>query len=255
MNNILNTIKSGSKLLADGAMGTELQRRKLSVKGCPEEYNITHADVIQEIHAAYYNAGSDIVETNTFGGNAIRLKLHGKEDKAAEFNKKAAEIAKEICPPGKYVAGSMGPTGEIMQPLGDVSIDQVNDVFKEQAIALAEGGVDILFVETMMSIEEAETAVKAAKQATNLPICATMTFNLTDAGVVTSWGVNAATAVQRLTEAGTDLIGSNCGEGIAVILAVIQEMQALTELPLVGQPNAGKPRLTENGMIYDETPE
>ncbi len=255
MNNILNILKKGITLLADGAMGTELQRRNLSINSCPEDYNVTHSEIIQKIHADYFSAGSDVIETNSFGGNRIRLKMHGKESKVQELNKKAAEIAKKVCPPGKFVAGSIGPTGEIVEPLGTVSIDYVYDVFKEQASALVEGGVDILFIETMMSIEEAETAVKAAKEATNLPVSCTMTFNLTDGGVHTSWGVDAATAVQRLTEAGADLIGSNCGEGIAVILAVIQEMQALTEVPLVGQPNAGKPRLTEKGMVYDETPE
>ncbi len=255
MSEIKKNIKSGNTLLADGAMGTELQRRKLSLNSCPELYNVTHTDAIQGIHADYYAAGSDIVETNTFGGSRIRLAQYGNENRVREFNKKGAEIAKEVCPPGKFVAGSIGPLGELIEPFGTVKLADAYDAFKEQAEALAEGGADMLFVETMMSVEEAETAVKAAKETTGLPVSATMTFNLTDSGVFTSFGVDAQTAVTRLTEAGADLVGSNCGEGVAVILAVLKEMQVLTELPLVGQPNAGKPRLGEKGYVYDETPE
>ncbi len=255
MNEILRTIKNGNTLLADGAMGTELQRRKLSLNSCPELYNVTHAEIIKKIHADYYASGSDIVETNTFGGSRIRLFQYGNEKRVGEFNRRAAENAKEVCPVGKFVAGSIGPLGELIEPLGAVKTDEAYDAFKEQAQALAEGGVDIIFVETMMSVEEAETAVKAVKDSTSLPVSATMTFNLTANGVFTSFGVDARTAVMRLTEAGADLVGSNCGEGVAVILSVLKEMQVLTKTPLVGQPNAGKPRLTDNGYVYDETPE
>jgi 5-methyltetrahydrofolate--homocysteine methyltransferase len=255
MNEIRKIIKRGNTLLADGAMGTELQRRKLSLNSCPELYNVTQTEIIQSIHADYYAAGSDIVETNTFGGSRIRLAQYGNGKRVKELNRKAAEIAKEVCPDGKFVAGSMGPLGELIEPFGTVKLTDAYDNFKEQAIALAEGGADIIFVETMMSVEEAETAVKAVKEATSLPVSATMTFNITDSGVFTSFGVDAQTAVTRLSDAGADLIGSNCGEGVSVILAVLKEMQVLTELPLVGQPNAGKPRLAEKGYIYDETPE
>lgn len=253
--NLLEIIHSGRILLADGAMGTELQKHGLTSNDCPEEFNITRGEVVQAIYQAYYDAGSDLVETNTFGGTRPRLQKYGFEKRVKEFSRRSAQLAWEVCPAGKFVAGSVGPTGEIFEPLGTLSSSTAFDMFSEQAEALAEGGVDIIFVETMMAIEEAETAVLAAKRATNLPVSATMTFELNDSKAITSWGVDIPTAVERLQQAGADLIGSNCGNGIAVIIQAIKEMQALTKLPLVAQPNAGIPEIIAGRIHYHLEPE
>ncbi len=254
-NSLLQELNSGKVLLSDGAMGTELQKRGMPAGSCPELLNIEQPDMVQSVYRDYYQAGSDIVETNTFGGNRFRLQQYGLEKRVSEFCQRAAELAKEICPAGKYVAGSIGPSGEILEPLGTMSAAEAYDAFAEQAAALAAGGADVLFVETMMDVEEAVLAVKAAKEATDLPVAGTMTFDLTDSGPRTSYGTDAATAVQRLSEAGADILGANCGNGMEVVLQTMKAMRPLTEKPLLAQPNAGIPEMVDKVLIYSETPE
>ncbi len=253
--NFLERLQSGDILLCDGAMGTELQQRGLPTGGCPEEFNVTHAELVAGIHRDYFDAGSDIVETNTFGGNRSRLALHDFEDRVAEFNRKGAELAKAVCPTGRFVAGSMGPTGDIIAPLGERSQEDAYDMFAQQAEALAEGGADVLFIETMMAAEEAEIALRAAKDKTSLPVVATMTFELGKAGLRTMWGVDVATAVKRLTDAGADVIGANCGRGFEDMLAIVEEMRPLTHKPIIAQSNAGIPEWQDGVSVYTETPE
>ena len=252
---LLGILRSGTVLLCDGGMGTELQKRGMPTGVCPEEYNISHPDVVQGIYADYYKAGSDIIETNTFGGNRSRLALHNFEDRVTEFCRKSAELAKEVCPEGKFVAGSMGPTGDIIEPLGSLPVQQAYDFFAEQAEALAEGVVDVIFVETMMAAEEAEIAIKATKEKTNLPVVSTMTFELGKSGLRTMWGVDVASAVQRLTDAGADIIGANCGKGFEEMIQIVKEMRPLTAKPIIAQPNAGIPDLVDGKSVYRETPE
>jgi 5-methyltetrahydrofolate--homocysteine methyltransferase len=251
----LEQLHKGSILLSDGAMGTELQKRGMPTGVCPEEYNITHPKLVQGIYRDYYAAGSDIVETNTFGANRSRLALHSFEHRAAEFCKASAQLARAVCPAGKFVAGSMGPTGDLIEPLGPRTVPEIYDIFAEQAVALAEGGVDMIFVETMMAPEEAEIAVRAVKEKTNLPVVATMTFELGKAGLRTMWGVDVATAVRGLTAAGADVIGANCGRGFDDMIAIIQEMRPLTRKPIIAQSNAGIPEWVDGVSVYKETPE
>jgi len=251
----LEKLNSGTILLADGAMGTELQKRGMPIGVCPEEYNITHPEIVQGIYRDYYNAGADLVETNTFGANRARLALHDFENRVAEFCCASAQLAREICPPGKFVAGSMGPTGDLLEPLGPRTAQEAFDIFAEQAAALAAGGVDVIFVETMMAAEEAEIAIRAVKSKTSLPVVATMTFELGKAGLRTMWGVEVASAVRRLTAAGADVIGANCGRGFDDMIAIIQEMRPLTDKPLIAQSNAGIPDWVEGVSVYQETPE
>jgi 5-methyltetrahydrofolate--homocysteine methyltransferase len=252
MEEFFKSLLSSKKiLLSDGAMGTELQKRGMKPGACPEKLNVTHPELVQSIHKDYFDAGSDIVETNTFGSSSFRLASHQFEKRAKEFSKKAAENAKAVCPIGKFVAGSIGPTGLMLEPYGKLSIQKAYDAFAEQIEALAEGGVDLFFVETMMSIEEAETAVRAAKDRTNLPVAAAMTFN---SGLKTIFGVDISVAVQKLTDAGADIIGSNCGRGFDEMFKVISEMKSLTIKPLLAQANAGLPELVDGKFIYKETP-
>jgi 5-methyltetrahydrofolate--homocysteine methyltransferase len=251
----LNKIRAGGILLSDGAMGTELQKRGLPVGVCPEEYNVSHPEIVQSIYCDYFAAGSDLVETNTFGANRSRLALHGFEQRVAEFCQASAKLAREVCPPGKFVAGSMGPTGDIIEPLGPRTVQEAYDIFAEQAAALAAGGVDAILVETMMAAEEAEIAIRAVKEKTDLPVVATMTFESGKAGLRTMWGVDVPTAVRRLTDAGADVIGANCGRGFDDMIAIIEEMRPLTPKPIIAQSNAGIPEWVDGISVYKETPE
>ncbi|MCG3120361.1 MAG: Bifunctional homocysteine S-methyltransferase/5,10-methylenetetrahydrofolate reductase [bacterium] len=250
----LEKLQSGIILLADGAMGTELQKRGMPTGVCPEEYNISHPEMVQGIYHDYYKAGSDVVETNTFGANRSRLTMHNAESRVAEFCRAAAQLARAVCPSGKFVAGSIGPTGDILEPLGPRTLPDAYDIFVEQAVALAEGGADVIFVETMMAPEEVEIAVRAAKEKTRLPVVATMTFEMGKAGLRTMWGVDVPAAVQRLTAAGADVIGANCGRGFDDMIAIVQEMRPLTQLPIIAQSNAGIPEWADGVPVYKETP-
>jgi len=252
---LLEKLRHGVILLADGAMGTELQKRGMPTGVCPEEYNVTHPEIVQGIYRDYYNAGSDLVETNTFGANRARLTLHNFEARVAEFCRASAQLAREVCPAGKFVAGSMGPTGDLIEPLGSRTEQEAFDIFAEQAVALAEGGVDVVFVETMMAAEEAEIAIRAVKEKTTLPVVATMTFEMGKAGLRTMWGVDVASAVRRLTDAGAEVIGANCGRGFDDMIAIITAMRPLTNKPIIAQSNAGIPEWVDGISVYHETPE
>ncbi len=255
MNNFLSTLNSKKILLCDGAMGTELQKRGLKVGDCPEEYNLSHPEIIQAIHNDYYDAGSDIVETNTFGANQIRLKFYGLENKVREINLAAADIAQKVRPLNKFIAGSIGPLGDVLEPIGNISEKDAYEVFCEQSIILEEGGVDVIFIETMMAIEEAVIAVKAAKESTSLPVAASMTFEMGKTGLKTPWGVDVETALTELNNAGADIIGSNCGKGFDEMIQVMSEMKKLTVKPILAQSNAGIPELIDGNLHYKETPE
>ncbi|HED05630.1 MAG TPA: 5-methyltetrahydrofolate--homocysteine methyltransferase [Ignavibacteria bacterium] len=255
MNKFLEVLKSGKVLLCDGAMGTELQKRGLPSGACSEEYNISHPEIIKSIHKDYFDAGSDIVETNTFGANGARLKLHGYEDRVKEFCIAAASIARSVCPNDKFVAGSVGPTGELLEPLGDLSEEEAYRIFTEQVEALEEGGVDVIFVETMMAAEEAVIATRAAKGNTSLPIIGSMTFELGKTGLRTMWGIDIKTEVEKYTEAGANVIGANCGKGFDEMTKIINEMRPLTKKPIIAQSNAGIPEWIHGMPVYTETPE
>ena len=252
---ILEILDGGTILVSDGAMGTELQKRGMPTGVCPEEFNVTHADVIKAIHADYYAAGSDIVETNSFGANRIRLARHGFSERVGELCRAAVAIALSVRPAGKFVGGSIGPTGELLEPFGDLPMASAYDAFVEQARALAAAGVDLFFVETMMSIDEAETAVRAAKDAAALPVIATMTFEASEAGIHTMWGVDVPTAVERLSAAGADILGANCGRGFDEMIEIMKVMRPLTTKPIIAQANAGLPENRGGISVYKETPD
>jgi 5-methyltetrahydrofolate--homocysteine methyltransferase len=235
-------------------MGTELQRTAGDF-ACPEELNLRNPAAVEAAHRAYFDAGSDLVETNTFGGARARLRLHGLAEQVREISFLGAQIARAACPTGKLVLGSIGPTGEMLEPYGDAEPDALYDMFAEQAEALAEGGVDAIIVETMMDAEEARLAVKAAKEHTSLPVIATMTFAVSPAGIRTRWGVTIPAAVETLTDAGADVIGSNCGDGFDEMITVITQIRPRTTLPVIAQANAGVPAMVGNVPTYKETPE
>jgi 5-methyltetrahydrofolate--homocysteine methyltransferase len=242
-------------LISDGAMGTQLQERGLPAGHCCEEWNLSHPETVQAIHRDYYAAGSDFVETNTFGANRLRLRMHNLETQRQEINKQAVALARAVRPTGRYVAGSVGPTGEFLHPVGTLTIGEMAEVFAEQIAGLVEGGVDIILVETMMALEEASAAVTAAKKFSRLPVIATMTFEVSKAGFKTMMGVTPEMAVKNLADAGAGVLGSNCGKGIDDMIGIIGEMRQHTSLPLLAQANAGLPGWVNGKTVYHETPE
>lgn len=248
-------------LVFDGAMGTMLFEAGLVDGACPELWNETHADVVRDIHKAYFDAGSDFVETNTFGGTRLKLQAYGLADRTRELNVLGAGLARSVCPSGKYVAGSIGPTGHLpdtFEPLGDVSEEEFYANFREQALALAEGGVDLFAIETMMYPEEAVVAIRAAKEATGLPVMCTMFFQWEKAQNRdrTMWGTSPEEAARILFEAGADVVGCNCGDGGPErAAAIIQAMRRVTDGWLIAYPNAGLPRVVDGRTIYELPPD
>lgn len=255
MKNIENIFKNKKILLCDGAMGTELLKKGAESGSCLELLNITNRKVVYEVHTSYVEAGSDIIETNTFGANKIRLKGYGLSDKAAELNKKGVEIAREASQGKALIAASIGPIGEPLEPFGDIALDEAYNAFYDQASALKEAGTDFIFIETMSALDEAEIALKACKDAVKVPISVTMTFEAGREGIKTNWGVDIAAAVDRLTLGKADLIGANCGRGFDEMLEVVKEMKNLTNKPIIAQANAGLPEYQDGKVIYKETPE
>lgn len=251
---LLEKLADGQILLCDGGMGTSLQEASGGVD-CPERLNLERPNIVEAAHRAFYEAGSDLVETNTFGGTRTMLKMHGLEDRAAEISRRAAEIARSACPDACYVLGSIGPSGQILEPFGDADPDALSDVFAEQTSALAEGGVDAIVVETMMDGAEARLAIETAKATTGLPVIGTMTFAVGPAGVRTRWGIDPESAVQLLEDAGADVVGSNCGNGFDEMYRVIEKMRPVANRPVIAQANAGVPEMVGGRPVYRETPE
>jgi 5-methyltetrahydrofolate--homocysteine methyltransferase len=245
-------------------MGSMLMAAGLKSGECPETWNVAHEADVRAIHRAYLDAGADIILTNTFGGNRFVLKGHGLESRLAELNRAGATLARAVAHDAAkrlgrdtFVLGDLGPTGRFLAPLGTDSFDDFLAAFKEQAAALAQGGVDGLVIETMTSVEEVEAAIKAAKAAMNLPVAASMTFQRdTDGkGYHTIMGVDVATMVKRLEDAGADILGTNCGQGIEQMIGVVRQMRDLTAKPILVEPNAGLPRLSQGRTVYAQTPE
>jgi 5-methyltetrahydrofolate--homocysteine methyltransferase len=252
---ILDRLAAGDLLIFDGATGTYLQNNGLEPGGSPELMNASDPDVIKGMAKHYFDAGSDIVLTNTFGGNKFMLKRYGAEERLFELNKAAAELARAAAPEGKYVAGSIGPTGEFIEPLGTATEDELYDTFAEMSKAFEAGGADAVMIETQLAIEEAAIAVRAAKETTNLVVMATMVFDKGPRGYFTMMGVTPEQAVEGLEEAGADIVGTNCGNGIERMVEIATRMRAVTDKYLVVQSNAGLPVIRNGETCYLETPE
>jgi 5-methyltetrahydrofolate--homocysteine methyltransferase len=253
----LERVRGGEVLVFDGGYGTMLFDAGLVDGACPEVWNDTHPDVVRGIHRAYFDAGSDFVETNTFGGTRLKLGAYSIPERTRELNEMGARLAREVCPPGGYVAGSIGPTSHIVEPYGDVTEQELYETFREQAEALGEGGVDLFAVETMMYPEETLAAIRACKEATGLPVMATMFFmyeELNDRDR-TMWGESPAEVAMKLLGGGADVVGMNCGQGPDRAIVIIREMRAVTDAPLVAYPNAGLPVTTGGRVTYELGPE
>jgi 5-methyltetrahydrofolate--homocysteine methyltransferase len=241
-------------LVLDGAMGSLLMEKGLPPGKPTESWNASNPEKVQEIHQDYFNAGSDVVLTNTFGGSRLKLEAHNYGDKTEEFNLKAVELAKAVCPDGCYVAGDIGPSGKFLPPLGDATIDDFNNNYNEQASILANAGVDFFFIETMVDLLEAEAAVKAAKKVSNIPIFASITYQRTKRGYFTIMGNSVNQCCEVLEKAGASIIGANCTIGSDEMIDIVPLLKAGTKKPISVKPNAGKPNLIKGETIYPTKP-
>jgi len=252
---ILNLLAQKKILISDGAWGTMLQERGLTPDDCPEEWNVSHAEDVKAVAAAYAQAGSDLILTNTFGGSAMKLAKKGYEDRVEEFNFAGARNSLEGAP-GALIAGSIGPTGEFLQPLGAATPDEMKAVFSQQISAMLKAGVHAICIETMTAIDEAVCAIEAARALDpQIDILATFTFDSTPAGYKTMMGVDPQQVAEALPSAGANIIGANCGNGIVQMIEITNELRKHTDLPILIHANAGLPELVDGKTVFRQSPE
>ena len=253
---IIKRLAEKKILISDGALGTMLQAAGLEPGTCPESWNIDHPDRVEAIARAYVEAGSEAVETNTFGGNRFKLKHYGLQDRVAELNRAGVGITRRAIGPDRIVLGSMGPTGIILM-MGEVTEEELYEAFKEQAVALAEAGADALCIETMTALDEIVIATRAARENTSLEVIASMTFDKTLQGDFrTMMGVTPEEMVDALLAAGADIVGTNCGNGMENMIPIVEAIRRHhPAIPILVHANAGKPHFHDGKNIFDETPE
>ena len=256
MNNFLKILQDKSHILADGATGTNLFGMGLETGDPPEPWNIDYKDRIRSLHQGFVDAGSDLFLTNSFGGTSFRLRLHNLESKVFELNKAAAVIAREVADHSNrliIVAGSMGPTGEMIEPHGLMTPKEAMEAFKAQAEGLAEGGVDVLWLETMYSMEELEAAMDAVKDI-GLPVCATMSF---DTAGKTMMGVTPANLAKKSKDLNLNGFGANCGIGAPDLLATINDISKNVnpDTVVISKANCGIPEFVDGNIMYSGTEE
>lgn len=254
MHPLIQKLISHGPVVTDGAWGTELQARGLALGEFPDLWNLTHPELVEQVAQAYIDAGSRVILTNTFGANRPRLAGDGLADKMVEINQAGVRISKAAAAKaGASVFASMGPSGKMIMS-GEITPDELATAFAEQAAAMAAAGVDAIVVETMADLEEAKLAVQGAK-ATGLPVVACMVFDSGKDKDRTMMGVKPEQAAEELTEAGADVVGANCGQGVAGFVGLCKRFHAATPLPIWIKANAGLPQVVDGKAIYQTTPE
>lgn len=256
ISSIYQALETGIPLVSDGAMGTVLQDLGLTDGGSPELWNVEKPDVIEGILENYAAAGARFLTTNTFGGSSPRLQLHSLADRVEELNAAGARIARKVADrhTGVFVMGDVGPTGELMEPLGTLTIEDAKRIFSEQIRGLVQGGADAILIETMSDLSEVEAAVLAGQEtAPDLPIIATMSF---DTNLRTMMGTKPEQAVKAIAALGVRIIGANCGRGPEEIRVIAEQLAnaRVDGIYLITQSNAGLPKLRGDVFEYDGTP-
>ena len=241
-------------IIFDGAMGTLIMDAGIESIKSPILLNVEKPDLVVEFHKQYYAAGADVVLTNTFSGNPLKLEAEGIDARMELLNREAAILAKQACPAGKFVAGDIGPSGKTLPPVGDSSPEEMQDAFYRQAQVLIENGVDLILIETMYSLDEAVAAVRAVRKASDILLAASITFNYTEMGYYTIMGETADQCASALSAAGADIIGANCTLGSPDMIELTKELRAATDKPVLIQPNAGKPVTDGDVTYYQQTP-
>jgi len=249
-------VEAGETLCSDGAWGTQLMARGPKPGDSFEALNLDRPDVLAEIAASYIEAGAELITTNTFGGSPLNLASHGLEEKTEDINRAAVKAIQTEVEGRALISGSVGPTGKILTPYGDTEPEVIAEGFRRQTGALIEAGADLICIETMMDLEEARLAIEAARRRSpSVPIVATMTFNATPRGFFTTMGTTVEQACRILVEAGADLVGSNCGNGIDAMVEIAREFATHTTVPIVIQSNAGMPENRGGELHYPEGPD
>jgi methionine synthase I (cobalamin-dependent) len=252
MHDLLRSLLAHGPVLTDGAWGTELQRRGLQPGECPETWNLSHPDQVGQVAQSYVQAGSRIILTNTFGGNRLRLHAHGLAEQTQEINRRGAALSRQAAGDRAMVFASIGPSGHLLMS-GDVDPNTLSQAYAEQARALAEGGAHALVIETMGDPDEAALAIAAARE-TGLPVVACMVFDSGRDHDRTLMGTTPEVAARRLTDAGADVVGANCGQGIEGFLPLCRRLRAATDRPLWIKANAGLPIWVDGRAEYTMTP-
>ncbi len=256
MKKLLTHLQAGDRVLADGAMGTMLIERGLRQGECPEALALSKPEILADVAQCYFDAGAQILQTNTFGGSPLKLAQYGLDDRSEVINRQAVEIVRNVVGDRTGIYGSCGPSGTMLEPVGDADPEIVRGSFLRQIRALIEAGVDAIGIETMIDLQEAVIAVEVARSVSaDIPVMATMTFNETPKGFRTVMGTTIPRAAAELERAGADVIGSNCGNGIDVMVRIAREFREATSLPLLIQSNAGKPVITGGRLEYSEAPD
>ncbi len=252
---LLDKLAEKKLLVSDGAWGTMLHAKGLTNEFTPEEWNVSHPEEVQSVAKAYADAGSDLILTNTFGGSSIKLKKVEQGERVVEFNEAGARNSL-VAAGDAVVAGSVGPTGEFIQPFGMLTEEEMEEVFTEQIGAMLQAGLKAICVETMASIEEAACAVRAAKKLDpTLDLICTFTFDPTPNGYKTMMGVDPARAASELAQAGADIVGSNCGNGIEQMIEITTVLREATDLPILIHANAGLPELVDGKTVFKQGPQ
>ena len=256
LNKITDVLKTGKILVSDGAWGTFLYRKGLKSGECPELWCLTHYSEVKDIAKSYIDAGADMVQTNSFGGTRFKLEYYGLGEKTSEINEEAARASREAAGADRWVIASCGPTGKMLVT-EEITEQQMYDAFKEQAAALEKGGADAVCIETMSDIEEAVIAVKAARENTKLEVICTFTFEKTVRGDYrTMMGVSPADAAKACVDAGADIIGTNCGNGIERMIDIVKEIRtAAPDSFILVHANAGLPVSKDGIDTFPDSPQ
>jgi 5-methyltetrahydrofolate--homocysteine methyltransferase len=256
MPGLLERIRGGEILVADGAWGTMLMREGLGAGECPEKMNLDNPRILEKIALLYLQAGAEIIQTNTFGGSPLKLSQYSPENEFEKINRIAVEHVRAVAGKEAYVAASCGASGAILKPYGDTNPEEVFDSFEKQMRVLIDTGADLISIETMTDLAEAELAIKAAKSiSSSIIVSATMTFDRTPRGFHTIMGIDIKRAAEGLTGAGADIIGSNCGNGIENMVLIAEEFMRHTSMPVLIRSNAGLPVMKDGNISYPESPE